>query len=84
MHWNHRVLRHDHPTDPYYAIHECYYDEGQTEPHSWTSDPIDVVGSSVTELRETLERMLKSLDKPVVALLEHQPHAQPDDERGSE
>jgi len=69
-HWNHRVMRHNAGTeDEYFAIHEVYYDlkddDGKKET-VWTKDPVRVSGETVEELRETLERMLRALDTPVM------------------
>lgn len=71
-HWNHRVVKQRHPdllsetgfTD-YFGIHECFYDDDGTKP-GWTTDPIAPVSESLEDLRETLERMLRALDKPVI------------------
>ena len=68
MSWNFRVYRH--PTEngeDYLAIHEAYYlDKDAEEPSTCTVKPVDVGGTSIEELRWTLEQMLKALDKPVL------------------
>jgi hypothetical protein len=69
MYWNHRVVRRVwHPgtdrEETTYAIHEVFY--GLSKKPIPTADPIDVSGESVEELRETLQRMLRALDKPVL------------------
>jgi hypothetical protein len=73
MPWNHRVLRHKQIPIPnlqredYLVIHEVYFEEGhEPEPHSCTMDGVTVGGESLDELRETLQRMLRCLDKPVL------------------
>jgi hypothetical protein len=73
MPWNHRVLRHKFPPikdvqrEDHYIIHEVYFNEGkQDEPHSCTKDGVEVRGESIEELRETLQRMLRCLDHPVL------------------
>lgn len=66
MTWNHRVVRRGYPNGEHlYEIHEVYYDsEGKIE--FMTEDPIDPVGDNLEELRVTLERMTRCLDKPVL------------------
>lgn len=65
-HWNHRVVRREHVDtgEVTFAIHEAHYDEVKVE--AVTSEPIDVSGESVDDLRWVLEHMLKALDKPVL------------------
>ena len=67
MTWNHRIMRHTDSPDgePYYALHEVFYDEEGGKP-GWTKDPVNILGESPDEIRETLERMLRALDKPVM------------------
>jgi hypothetical protein len=72
-HWNHRVLRHRQVEIPrlqradYLVIHEVYFRDGEeATPHSCTTNGVYVGGDSIEELRETLERMLRCLDKPVL------------------
>ena len=66
MSWNYRVLRkEDICGDAYYEIHEVYYDE-VGEPNGYTMDPIAPVGDNIEDLRETLYKMLRDLDKPVL------------------
>lgn len=67
MTWNHRVIKRTFPdsADPstYFGIHEVFY---APEGMSCTTEPVDVFSDSVEGLRETLERMLRALDKPVL------------------
>lgn len=70
MSWNHRVVRKEYTyPDGYvevsYGIHEVFYVEGETS-LAFTTNPVAPVGESVEELRITLERMLRALDKPVI------------------
>lgn len=67
MGWNHRVMKHEKADgdDDWYQIHEVFYDSNR-EPGSWTKEGIAPGGNSLQELREDLERMLKSLDKEVL------------------
>lgn len=63
-HWNHRVVRTAENGEAWLGIHEAFYDiEGGT---AWTERPVAVIGESIAELRETLERMLLALDKPII------------------
>lgn len=67
MTWNHRVFRQTTRFDgDWFTIREAFYDKDKETPHSWTTDAIAPGGSSVEELRENLERMLRALDKPVL------------------
>lgn len=67
MTWNHRVMIHRHDNDEtYYAIHEVYYGVDGADSVSWTDNPVAPYGETIEELRETLERMLKALDKPIL------------------
>ena len=67
-HWNHRVVKRmtrefDKDVE-WFGIHEAFYEVGgQT---LWTDEPVTVEGESIEELRETLERMLVALDKPII------------------
>lgn len=66
--WNHRVVKRivkecGEDTERF-GIHEAFYDiESET---LWTDEPVSVEGESIAELRETLERMLAALDKPII------------------
>lgn len=69
-HWNHRVVKRivrefDEDVE-WFGVHEVFYGlPGESEP-SWTDEPISVKGESIDELRETLERMLRALDRPII------------------
>lgn len=76
-HWNHRVVRRTviecgEPVQ-WYGIHECFYGLSDESDPGWTDEPIAVEGESVDELRETLERMLRALDKPIIIDNEKEP-----------
>jgi hypothetical protein len=63
--WNHRVVRHFSETEgEWLGIHEAFY--GLDDKVVWTNDPVGVTGGSIAELRETLERMLRCLDAPIL------------------
>lgn len=62
FHWNHRVYKYE---DGSLGIHEAYFYDNE-EPSSHTVDPIPVIGDDIEELRVTLERMLRALEKPIL------------------
>ncbi len=70
MTWNHRVVRiRDSVGGPLLGIYEVYYDDDK--PNSRTTDPVGLIADgdeseAMTELRETLERMLRCLDQPIL------------------
>ena|ERR1044071_8073651 len=76
MTWNYRVIK-THIDDPphgkvdWFALHEVHYasnNGGEDYPNirAWTSDPVDLSGDSVADIRGTLDLMEKALDKPVL------------------
>ena len=68
MHWNHRVIKKECRNDAdetTYGIHEVYYNNNGV-PTMCTEEPIRLLGDSVKDLKETLERMMKALDNPVL------------------
>jgi hypothetical protein len=53
--WNYRVMVwNDDDGEPYYALHECYYEEGETEPSSWTARPVRLVGDVYEVMRREI------------------------------
>jgi hypothetical protein len=48
-----------------FGIHEVYYEEDGGI-NGYTEEPVGVYSNSLEGLRETLEQMLKGLDKPVL------------------
>ena len=68
MSWNFRVIRKDLPTEEgtqdWYSIQEVYYNDDGT-PGAQTTD-LEITGSSIDELKSTLEKMIKCLDKPIL------------------
>ncbi len=66
MNWNHRVIKTETPDGPWFAIHEVYYDdEGNLSGYS--EKPVAVCGEGFDEIEETLKRMLRALEKPILA-----------------
>jgi len=65
MSWNNRVVKHIYPMEVAYEIHEVFYnDDGSIM--GATASPTAPSGGTKEELRESLERMLKSLDFPTL------------------
>lgn len=71
MTWNHRVVKFKTPHGDYLGICEAYYDEhGKVFAHD--KEP-SVRGDTLEELRQSLDWMLKSLDKPIVESIGDKP-----------
>ncbi len=71
--WNHRVVRQtvarsEAESETSLAIHEAHYTakKSKTVPELITVDPVGVWGENKKELKDTLKRMMRSLDKPVL------------------
>lgn len=64
-HWNNRVVRHK---DGSLAIHEAHYSipGATTGPCSITTEPVIVYGETIQDIKDTLERMLRCLEKPII------------------
>lgn len=65
MTWNHRLLFHDHPEEPWLGMHEVFYDD-DGNPDGCTAEPVAVTGETVDEVKEVLEWMLAACQKPVL------------------
>ena len=64
--WDYRVVRQTtEDGDEWLGIQEVYYDEETEKPMAHTMD-LEVVGDNIADLRKTLQRMLRCLDKEVV------------------
>jgi hypothetical protein len=68
MYWNNRVVRFKKDDDDWLEICEVFYHDGGPIGH--TGEGVTVCGENVQELRVTLERMLKCLDKPILDEME--------------
>lgn len=70
MVWNHRICRHRATSalehEEALSIHEVYYPDPGSAPDGVTLDPVPVAGENIEELRNTLNRMLRCLEKPVL------------------
>jgi hypothetical protein len=65
MSWNYRILKTKDGEDDWYQIHEVYYDKGG-KVKGWTKNGATVAGNTLVELKNSLEMMLKSLDKEMI------------------
>jgi hypothetical protein len=70
-HWNNRVVRQvwypgTEREEFNYAIHETFYGIDDEHTTSITIDPTAPQGETLEELRETLQRMLRACDYPVL------------------
>jgi len=63
MSWNHRVMESETDGEVLFTIHEVYYKGEKVV--GWTEGGVIPSEETIEELRETLERMLLSLDEPV-------------------
>ncbi len=64
--WNHRVVeKRDYFNEPYFEIHEVYYNIDHTI-HAMTVHPISPYGDSVENLKMVLGWMLTCTDRPVL------------------
>jgi hypothetical protein len=68
--WDYRVVRQTiEDGEELLGIQEVYYDDETGEPMAHTMD-LEVVGDSITDLKETLQRMLRCLDKEIIDEIE--------------
>ena len=75
--WNHRAVRRVQMEGDCkcveYAIHEAFYDQDKPgDRPSITLEPVAAYGDTIEELRETLQRMLRALDHPVLDYETHE------------
>ena len=63
--WNYRVLRCEDKGEPFYTVHEVYYDEAG-KPDSWTEDPVGPHGESQADLLHGLRLFLAAWAKPIL------------------
>jgi hypothetical protein len=70
MTWNHRVFAQPdgNDGDVWYTIREAYYEDGKDRPNIWSMQADGVGGNSIAEMRDTLQRMLRALDTPILEL----------------
>jgi len=66
QYWNHRVVKRQAKTtdDVWYEIHEVYYENDEVE--GMTENAISPAGTTLSELKEEIKRMLRCLEKPVL------------------
>jgi len=64
--WNHRVIKKlDYVGEPYYEIHEVYYNGNHTI-QAITVHPVNPYGESIESLRKVLNWMLKCTERPIL------------------
>lgn len=63
MTWNYRVIVHMQEDDTLFEIYEVYYDINNN-PVSYTKNSVGPWGLNSKELKKSLQRMVKCLDKP--------------------
>ena len=63
--WNYRVLYHHHPEEPYFAVHEVFYnDDG--EPNGYGAEATPIMGGAPAEIVGTLRMIMEGLQQPVL------------------
>jgi hypothetical protein len=65
MSWNHRVIEAE---DGSLGMHECFYNEGDEIPHSWTAFPVEVTGDTIPEVAMVLVQMTRAMNKPTLTI----------------
>lgn len=65
MSWNYRILYFREAEDPYFAIHEVYYDE-KGDPSGYVSEGAQILGESPSAMLDVFKRMYGALAKPVL------------------
>jgi len=69
MTWNHRVIRHEEGEESWLGIHECFYDAvGDEIPIMWTSDSIRLINETLEDMIKTLDRIRKCTSKPILTI----------------
>jgi len=63
-HWNYRVVRHCEQGEPYYVIHEAYYEEDGSI--SLTECPIEPWGENLEDLKSAVVLMATAFTKAVI------------------
>jgi len=69
-HWNHRVVVKEYKSstgeiEKFYGIHEVYYDD-KGNPDGVTEESVSPVGDSLTDIKNSLDRMKKACTLPVL------------------
>ncbi len=65
-HWDHRVLQETLPNgESWYSIREVFYNSDQSI-YAYDTEPVNISGESVEELREYVQWILNCLEKPVL------------------
>ena len=64
MTWNYRLVKTVVDGEPFYAIHEAYYDIDDDKATHITENPVAARGDSIDDVKWALERMQAALEKP--------------------
>lgn len=64
MKWNYRVMVKENGSEPLFEIHEVYYEDNI--PISYTENASQINSFYLDGLRWDLEKMIESLDKPIL------------------
>jgi hypothetical protein len=65
MTWDYRIIKHDTVKSGHFAIHEVYYDDkGNVE--AWTEEPIEIIGSSKSEIVKDMEYIISDIKQPIL------------------
>lgn len=67
MTWNYRVIYHDNEEEPWYGIHEVYYDN-EDNPQACTKNPTSITGETYSELQDDISKRIDSLRKPTLSI----------------
>jgi len=66
-HWNYRLVKHTEDGSVWYAFHEAYYNETDTEtPSSITEMPAGIIEEELKDVEWVLKKMLKATKKPIL------------------
>lgn len=63
--WNYRVMAHDHKGEPYFQIHDVYYNK-KNKPDGYTRNPSQLGAEDIEGLQWTLDAMKEALSKPIL------------------
>ena len=65
MSWNHRVLYFEDPNEPWFEIHEVYYDIFG-KPNGYAEGGCSTHRKSMKSMRWVIKNMLKCLNRPIL------------------
>jgi hypothetical protein len=66
MKWHYRVIKHLHPQQDWFGIHEVYIDsEGKI---SWSAEPIKIAAETYNDIKKQLELMNSDLCRQLLVV----------------